>query len=497
MNIRLFQIEEGIVCAIVEATDATATTTAATATTEATDAVAEVPVHTIAVVDVSGSMSISGKLRSVQHTLEQLIDVMKDRDELSLISFQSEAKVELSRVTATADHREIIRERVRGLIADGSTNMCAALAYINDVVYPSTHLKQGVVFLTDGHTNTGSNEDLLLRLKGLVHTYPSLTFSAVGYGQDHNAGLLSSMATEGSGSYNMVNGMDEVANVFGDIFGGLKTCAYEQLRLSVPSHVRQRSSYALHARPDGSHDVFVGDLHSGSPVCVVLEGFVLGTDRLDVRATCVSTGLPALFENVAVTTEVTPELRVQGHHAFLRTRVVAFMKDVNQYITGAPDAAKYAALKEQAKVLAAEVEAARTEGTDHPLLDLLAREIRRSETYMNLTFTTPPSLNLTHQRSTMLSQHTACVGLGRGVLSSRHEDDLEDEPNAAVFSNPYQRSTSEDLRHTTATTPMAQVHPLTPYPSLSPMTPPATPRNTSMYLPPPPVLRKTRSSNPS
>ena len=489
-------------CAIVEAT--VAATTAAT--TAAATAVAEVPVHTIAVVDVSGSMSTGGKLRSVQHTLEQLIDVMKDRDELSLISFQSEAKVELSRVTATADHREIIRERVRGLIADGSTNMCAALAYINDVVYPSTHLKQGVVFLTDGHTNTGSNEDLLLRLKGLVHTYPSLTFSAVGYGQDHNAGLLTSMATEGSGSYNMVNGMDEVANVFGDIFGGLKTCAYEQLRLSVPPHVRQRSSYALHERPDSNHDVFVGDLHSGSPVCVVLEGFVLGTDRLDVRATCVSTGLPALFENVAVTTEVTPELRIQGRLALLRTRVVAFMKDANQYITGASDAAKYAALKERAVTLVAEVEAARTEGADRPLLDLLAREIRRSETYMNLTLTAPPSLNLIHQRSTMLSQHTACVGLGRGVLSSRHEDDLEDdEPNAAVFSNPYQRSTSEDLRHTTATTPMAQVqtqtqtqvHPLTPYPSLSPMTPPATPRNTTMYLSPPPVLRKTRSSNPS
>ena len=152
------------------------------------------------------------------------------------------------------------------------------------------------------------------------------------------------------------------------------------------------------------------------------------------------------------------------------------------------NAAKYAALKERAVTLVAEVEAARTEGADRPLLDLLAREIRRSETYMNLTLTAPPSLNLIHQRSTMLSQHTACVGLGRGVLSSRHEDDLEDdEPNAAVFSNPYQRSTSEDLRHTTATTPMAQVqtqtqtqvHPLTPYPSLSPMTPPPLPHEPS------------------
>jgi Mg-chelatase subunit ChlD len=486
LNAQLFQIQEGVACLLLSATATEAAATAATeATAAATAATAISPnnTHTIFLIDRSGSMSEGGKLLSVQQTLESLLGMMTDGDEFSLISFESEAHVELSRIAMTADNRDIVRSRIRSLKADGSTNMVAALSYVNDVVYPAnaTHLKQGVLLLTDGHSNIGTTEDLLRRLQGLRATYPSLSFATVGYGTNHNATLLGSMATEGAGSYNVVRGLEDVATVFGDVFGGLKTVAYEQVRLSVPPHVRQRSVYATHALPDGRSDIFVGDLQAGttSSVCVVLEGLT-AADRLDVRATDVTTGLPVTLAPV-FTAEVSEDNLVQGRLAFTKARVVAFMNDVNTFITGPGGTPQQTVLTGRATALRAEVTALHAS----PLRDLLLRELQRCEMYLATGVLSPP--RLTHRRSNELSQHAATIGLGRGILSSRHGEDPEDEdedededPNISVFSNSYQRSTSEGLRNTT-TTPQ-QVQPLTPFPFLNvtqhPVAPPRTPTMT-------------------
>ena len=496
MNAQLFQIQEGVTCLLLSATATATATTDATEAAAAGAAASPNNTHTIFLIDRSGSMSADDKLLSVQQTLECLLGMMKERDEFSLISFETEARVELARVAMTPDNRDIVRTRINSLKADGSTNMAAALSYVNDVVYPAdaTHLKQGVLLLTDGHSNIGTTEDLLRRLQGLRTTYPSLSFATVGYGINHNAALLGSMATEGAGSYNVVRGLEDVATVFGDVFGGLKTVAYEQVRLSVPPHVRQRSAYAIHALPDGRSDIFVGDLQAGaSSVCVVLEGLT-AADRLDVRGTDVATGLPITLTPV-LATEVPEDILVQGRLAFTKSRVVTFMNDVNAFLMGPGGIPDQTALTGRAVALRAEVTALHTT----PLRDLLLRELQRCETYLATGALSPP--RLTHQRSNELSQHAATIGLGRGILSSRHgedpDDDDDEDPNVSVFSNPYQRSASEGLRNTTATTPyytQQAAQPLTPFPFLNVTQHPVTPPRPLQAPPTAPALTRSRSN---
>jgi hypothetical protein len=91
-----------------------------------------------------------------------------------------------------------------------------------------------VFLLTDGHVNVGiqTSAGLLGILRSVLP--PHVSVSTLGYGVDHNASLLQSIAVKTRGSYTFADAKELIPAVVGDIVGGLKTEVGRGCSVSIP-----------------------------------------------------------------------------------------------------------------------------------------------------------------------------------------------------------------------------------------------------------------------
>ena len=254
--------------------------------------------HTIILLDLSGSMNANGKLASVTRSLHFMLDLMMPSDRLSLVTFEQDAKVRFSRLALTAENKEVVRITLGRLVADGGTNLSAGIVRSRECLFaPSdvgARMKQSILLLTDGHANVGVYDppSVLRHVGALLADHPGLTVSTIGYGTDHNADLRSQIATQGSGSYNVVSNIEDVATVFGDILGGIQTCIAQQMKLLIPSAAVTQLTPFLATTAENLTTITLGDLPAGGEHVVLLNGLTQAMGTLTLRAYETETGRP-------------------------------------------------------------------------------------------------------------------------------------------------------------------------------------------------------------
>jgi hypothetical protein len=116
-------------------------------------------------VDTSGSMDSGNKLPMAKVALRQAIDLLDEDALFSIITFDSQAHVEVSMMPATRANKGAAYEKVKQLNAGGGTSMSTALwaaqkefAKVEDAILYAQ-------FLTDGENNAGDLVDLDNALK--------------------------------------------------------------------------------------------------------------------------------------------------------------------------------------------------------------------------------------------------------------------------------------------------------------------------------------------
>jgi len=409
------------------------------------------PVHFIAAIDVSESMLQNRQLDNVITSLKFLLDYMKPEDALSVITFGTDAEIVLRQVKTTSEQKDMIRFRLDQLSPHGMTNLSAVFTYIPELLMPG--YKQGLLLLTDGEVNVGVTDSAVLTAMA-VSLGGDVSLTMVGYGPQHNTALCRAMATATSGTYDVVNTLENVASVFGNTLGGLVTCAYQQVRFQLPPGVIQRSAFPV--RSDGT--LFVGDLQEDNEVILLLEN-VDPTVPLVVRGRHVATSRDCEV-TVPVRSDPTPEEVMVGLVTSLRFRVVALLEEV-QRPRRSPDerAAECAELKRLLTTVAVATTATATTATatatatttTTSLVALLLSEVERCERL---------GVVPTRHETSILSQRTAYLGLGRGVLSQDDDDPSASSGSALEpprtplrapaldrsFSNPAQRAMSDGMR---------------------------------------------------
>ena len=386
----------------------------ATATSATTVAPAAEPVHFIAAIDVSESMLQNRQLDNVITSLKFLLDYMKAEDALSVITFGTDAEVVLRQVRTTSEHKDMIRFRLSQLTPHGMTNLSAVFSYIPELLM--TGYKQGLLILTDGEVNVGVTDSAVLtRMAESLGGDVSLTM--VGYGPQHNTALCRAMAAATSGTYDVVNTLENVASVFGNTLGGLVTCAYQQVRFQLPPGVIQRSAFPV--RSDGT--LFVGDLQEDNEVILLLEN-VDPTVPLVVRGRHVATSRDCEVM-VTVRSDPTPEEVMVGLVTSLRFRVVALLEEVLCSRRRPDERAAECAELRRLLTDVATAATTTTTTTTTSLVSLLLAEVERCERLGTMP---------TRHETSILSQRTAYLGLGRGVLSQDPPD--YDDPTAATSS---------------------------------------------------------------
>ena len=225
---------------------------------KAPESEARIPVHLCCIIDTSGSMDDDKKLINVKNSLYYLLDFLCPEDKISIITFSNTAKTIINQTFCS--EKETIRTQLSLIQSESSTNLSAGIIQAQETLLTDNY-KQGILLLTDGEANAGLTKipDIIQLVRNMEKF--NTTISCVGYGLHHNSELLQSISTEGGGSYYIVNNLEAVATVFGDILGGLVTCVAQQVQVILPVGTEVKSRYVTNTGE--SMNVMIGDMTAG------------------------------------------------------------------------------------------------------------------------------------------------------------------------------------------------------------------------------------------
>jgi Mg-chelatase subunit ChlD len=290
--------------------------------------------HLNVLLDTSDSMNDGHKLETCKKSVGFILDLMRDGDAVSLVTFDEVARTVSPLMATTAEKKTNFRTLVNSVHTDGCTNMSAGL------LEAKTHLeaadcgrKQGILLLTDGHANRGvyKPDELFTIIKTMMDARPDLVVHTVGYGFDHNADLLSKIGEWTGGTYSVVKNLEDVATVFGSVLGSMVSTTAQNVRVTLPEGFKLLSQNQTETNTEGRTVIRVGDIQSEVSSVLLLEV------PAETSASLTITGVDLLtHEPIAITQAILPPSDLSEEDkrnldlAFLRLEIVNLMKEVQE-----------------------------------------------------------------------------------------------------------------------------------------------------------------------
>ena len=181
------------------------------------------PLCIVPVLDISGSMSGS-KLEYAKQSLMKLVDHLTPQDLFSLVSFSTEARVDIAPVYVDQETKAKIKAKIGEFHIEGGTNLSDGLVRAFDLLnkqdLPESTLIRVILF-TDGQPTHGvTSQEGLVTLVEQRKT-GNITLSTFGYGVDACQELLSALSVKGNGNYAFIKNPDDALAAFGRELGGL------------------------------------------------------------------------------------------------------------------------------------------------------------------------------------------------------------------------------------------------------------------------------------
>ncbi len=278
--------------------------------------------ETIFIVDTSGSMhgvSIAQAKRAMQLALKGL----KSNDLFNVIEFNSitNSLYPYSMPASTRNVREAA-DFVRGLKANGGTEMRPALARALDTKPSQSHLRQ-IVFITDG--SVGYEDELFSMIEKRLGNARLFT---VGIGSAPNSWFMRKAAEAGRGSYTFISALHEVSEKMERLFRKLEHPQVTNIEVQWPSGV------VVDSFPSTIPDLYLGEpvsvrvMASGDfrPGAVVyISGNSISgawSTQIPVHSVVASEGIAALWARARIGELMDVERR-QGDADGIRSAIVA------------------------------------------------------------------------------------------------------------------------------------------------------------------------------
>jgi Ca-activated chloride channel family protein len=205
------------------------------------------PRELVFVIDTSGSMH-GASIQQAKHALLLALDGLKPEDRFNVIQFNSVTETLFSEsVAASAANISVAGDYVRGLTADGGTEMRPALERALEQDGTATHLRQ-VVFVTDG--SVGNEQELLALIATRLGASRLFT---VGIGSAPNSLLMRKAAEAGRGAYVVISALHEVQEKMVRLLRKIEQPRVTGIAVEWPGNAR--------AYPE-----VVPDLYAGEPI---------------------------------------------------------------------------------------------------------------------------------------------------------------------------------------------------------------------------------------
>ena len=192
-----------------------------------------VPVDICCVIDISGSMNDSAPAPSsqnneesdftvldlVKHSVKTIVACLKDGVRLSIVSYSTNARVELQLTNMDETGKNSALEILNDLRTEGSTNIWDGLLKGMEAMSQSDSIgrNSAIFLLTDGCPNIEPPKGHIPSMKDYKDShggvYPA-TISTFGFGYNLQSDLLNEIALEGGGSYAFIPDPGFVGTIF-------------------------------------------------------------------------------------------------------------------------------------------------------------------------------------------------------------------------------------------------------------------------------------------
>jgi len=204
------------------------------------------PVNISLVIDRSGSMQSNNKLEKVKKALLKFIKGLRPEDYISIITYESEAKV----VLPSQKVKEIgtLENTIESIVAAGSTNLYDGLILgykeVKKQFNPS--LTNKVILLTDGIANEGITDTEEIVKDSYAYNKEGIDVSTIGVGSDLNYSLLQQLANKGKGANHFIGDhKEDIIKVFDTELESILSAIGKQvyLEIEVPNDIKVNQIY--------------------------------------------------------------------------------------------------------------------------------------------------------------------------------------------------------------------------------------------------------------
>ncbi|MBU6271278.1 MAG: VWA domain-containing protein [Betaproteobacteria bacterium] len=197
------------------------------------------PLSLALVIDRSGSMD-GGRLEAALGCARNLVQRLRDQDEVSVIIYDDQAEVLLP-LTAAAQARDSIDSLLAGVVVGGSTALYDGWMLGASQLAPRTGGDRmcRVILLSDGQANRGLTDEAEIceRVRRLAGA--GVTTTTVGLGEGFNESLMTGIAKAGHGNALYGDRAEDLAEPFDAEIGLLAQIACRDLRLIAGSATRR------------------------------------------------------------------------------------------------------------------------------------------------------------------------------------------------------------------------------------------------------------------
>lgn len=235
------------------------------------------PIDLVTVLDISGSMA-GTKLALVKRAMGFVIQHLGPSDRLSVVCFSSTARRLFHLRRMSSSGRQQALQAINSLISGGGTNIADGIRKGAKVIEERRQKNQvcSIILLSDGQDTytissigTGARDysSLVQPSRGSGHQIPVHAF---GFGTDHDAAALHSIAEISSGTFSFIEAENVIQDAFAQCIGGLLSVVVQDMRVGiqcVDSGIQISSiksgSYPSQVVGDGrSGSIEVGDLYA-------------------------------------------------------------------------------------------------------------------------------------------------------------------------------------------------------------------------------------------
>jgi len=197
-------------------------------------------------IDVSGSMYDSNKLPLVKSSLKLLVDQLRDKDKVAIVTYAGNATVRLESTSGASKMK--IKEIIDGLEAGGSTAGGDGLKMAYSIARKN-FLTQGnnrIVMATDGDFNVGASSDSDMEKLIERERESGVNISILGYGMgNYKDSKLELLANKGRGNYAYINDLSEARKAMISEFGGTMFTVAKDVKIQVEFNPKFVQYYRL------------------------------------------------------------------------------------------------------------------------------------------------------------------------------------------------------------------------------------------------------------